>query len=72
MLPSEDMWGGMFTVFVECAQPQADWKILGSYVTTLVDLRVLDSATHEPAAPKPRTGRRSSGERPGTQTRAEP
>lgn len=38
VLPSERMWQAMFTVFIETAQEESDWKLLASYCDlTLVD-----------------------------------
>jgi hypothetical protein len=38
VLPSERMWQGMFTVFVETAQEQSDWELLASYCdVTLIE-----------------------------------
>jgi hypothetical protein len=31
VVPSEKMWEGMFTVFVETAQENSDWDLLASY-----------------------------------------
>jgi hypothetical protein len=39
VLPSERLWGGMFTVFVETAQPKAEWELLQAYAGLRVDLR---------------------------------
>lgn len=39
VLPSERLWGGMFTVFTEVSPAEADWKILSSYASVLIDLR---------------------------------
>lgn len=39
VMPSERMWGGMFTVFSESAQPDADWNILQSYASMRLDYR---------------------------------
>jgi hypothetical protein len=38
-MPSERMWDGMFTVFVESAQPDGDWNILQSYASMTLNLR---------------------------------
>ncbi len=46
VLPSERLWDGMFTVFTEVAQPDADWKVLSSYASISLDLR----AKEHPAA----------------------
>jgi hypothetical protein len=39
VLPSERLWDGMFTVFLESGQPDGDWKILQSYASMTLDLR---------------------------------
>jgi hypothetical protein len=39
VMPSERMWDGMFTVFVESAQPDGDWSILQSYASMTLNLR---------------------------------
>jgi hypothetical protein len=39
VLPSERMWGGMVTVFVETAQPKNDWEVLRAYSSVSLDLR---------------------------------
>lgn len=39
VLPSERLWGGMFTVFVETAQREDDWKLVSSYASMTLDLR---------------------------------
>jgi hypothetical protein len=39
VLPSERMWDGMFTVFVESAQPASDWQLLHAYASMKLDLR---------------------------------
>lgn len=46
VLPSERMWDGMFTVFIECSQPEADWSLLHSYAAMKVDLRRTDQLPH--------------------------
>lgn len=46
VMPSERMWDGMFTVFLESAQPEQDWKILQAYANMTLDLR----------SPKPTVG----------------
>lgn len=40
VMPSERMWDGMFTVFLEGPQPDEDWKILQSYASMTLDLRL--------------------------------
>jgi len=39
VLPSERMWDGMFTAFVESAQPEADWRVLQCYASIRIDFR---------------------------------
>ncbi len=39
VMPSERMWDGMFTVFVESAQLDGDWRILQSYASMRLNLR---------------------------------
>jgi hypothetical protein len=39
VLPSERMWGGMFTVFLESAQATFDWQVLHAYASMKLDLR---------------------------------
>lgn len=39
VLPSERMWDGMFTVFLEAAQSDVDWQLLQSYASMKLDLR---------------------------------
>lgn len=39
VMPSERSWGGMFTVFLEASQPEADWKVLQAYASMRLDLR---------------------------------
>ncbi len=39
VMPSERMWGGMFTVFLESTQPDSDWRVLQSYASMRLDLR---------------------------------
>jgi hypothetical protein len=43
VLPSERMWDGMFTVFVESSQPEIDWNLLKSYTSMMLDLREVQS-----------------------------
>jgi hypothetical protein len=45
VMPSERLWDGMFTVFVESAQSEGDWRILQSYASMVLDLR--DSSAAE-------------------------
>jgi hypothetical protein len=39
VLPSERMWDGMFTVFLESAQAEPDWRLLHTYTSMKLDLR---------------------------------
>lgn len=39
VMPSERMWDGMFTVFLESAQPENDWTLLQAYASMRLDLR---------------------------------
>jgi hypothetical protein len=51
VMPSERMWDGMFTVFLESTQPDSDWKMLQAYASMRLDLR--SGAANE--RPKPNT-----------------
>jgi hypothetical protein len=42
VLPSERMWDGMFSVFVESAIPESDWRTLQAYASMKLDLRKKD------------------------------
>ena len=39
VIPSERMWGSMFTVFTEVMPPDEDWNILSSYTNVSLDMR---------------------------------
>jgi hypothetical protein len=39
VIPSERMWDGMFTVFLESAQADTDWRMLQAYASMKLDLR---------------------------------
>ena len=52
VLPSERMWDGMFTVFLETAQPEYDWRLLHSYASMKLDLRRSEKAGHTEAVSK--------------------
>lgn len=39
VIPSERLWDGMFTVFVETSQPDSDWRVLQTYASMRLDLR---------------------------------
>ena len=45
VMPSERLWDGMFTIFVETAQREEDWKLISSYASMTLDLRA--KATRE-------------------------
>jgi hypothetical protein len=49
VLPSERAWDSMFTVFVETAQSDSDWKALQAHAALVLDLR------HQPSAPEGET-----------------
>jgi hypothetical protein len=38
VIPSERLWDAMFTVFVETAQKEEDWKLISSYAGMTLDL----------------------------------
>ena len=42
VLPSERMWGGMYTVFTEVAPPDEDWTMLSAYASLSLDMRPFD------------------------------
>jgi hypothetical protein len=52
VIPSERMWGGMFTVFVEAAIPDQDWNLLKAYANMKADLTVTSAerSTKQPRA----------------------
>ena len=39
VVPSERMWEGMFTVFIETAQEEADWKLLSAYCDVALEVK---------------------------------
>ncbi|MHA7773887.1 hypothetical protein [Roseibium sp. M-1] len=43
VMPSERMWGGMFTVFCEACPAEGDWDLLQAYASIAMDLRKLDT-----------------------------
>jgi hypothetical protein len=45
VLPSERVWDGMFSVFVESAISEADWRTLQAYASMKLDLRKKDLLT---------------------------
>lgn len=57
VMPSERMWGGMFTVFAESMQPEADWRVLQSYASMKLDYR--EDVVRE-KSPPPRAGEREA------------
>ena len=40
VLPSERIWDSMFTVVVETAPPESEWRLLRSYADVVIDLAV--------------------------------
>ena len=40
VMPSERMWGGMFTVFLESAQPENDWNVVQACASMRLNLRL--------------------------------
>lgn len=49
VIPSERLWDGMFTVFVETAQKEEDWKLVSSYAGMTLDLRETSGAPNQKA-----------------------
>ncbi len=47
VLPSERLWGGMFTVFAETSQADQDWKLLSSYVSATLEFGIENDAEQE-------------------------
>jgi hypothetical protein len=43
VLPSERMWDGMFTVFIESDRPESDWRLLQAYASITLDLRTKEN-----------------------------
>lgn len=39
VMPSERLWDAMFTVFAETAQPEAEWGLVSSYASMMLDMR---------------------------------
>ncbi len=58
VLPSERLWDGMFTVFVECGQAEVDWSLLQGYASMKLDLRPVGRPAQVRAAA---TGHGNSG-----------
>jgi hypothetical protein len=53
VLPSERMWDGMFTVFLESAQAKHDWDVLQAYTSMSLDMRFGDeSGSSKDSGPK--------------------
>ena len=48
VIPSERLWGGMFTVFAETAQTEEDWKLISSYAGMTLDLREMSGSRLHP------------------------
>ena len=42
VIPSEKMWGGMLTVFLEAALNTADWELLRTYSSVAYKLKATD------------------------------
>jgi hypothetical protein len=53
VMPSERMWGGMFTVFLESAMPDADWRVLQGYASMRLDLRARTAIVERTTASSP-------------------
>jgi hypothetical protein len=49
VLPSERLWDGMLTIFLESAQPKHDWDVLQAYTSMSLDMR----GSSEGGSPKP-------------------
>src|SRR6266542_3466081 len=47
VVPSERMWDAMLTVFVECGQAAADWRVLQGYADVCLDLAATTSERHQ-------------------------
>ena len=45
VMPSERLWGGMFTIFLESALPEGDWNVLQASARMRLNLRY--GAGHE-------------------------
>lgn len=58
VMPSERMWDGMFTVFLEAAPQPYDWSVLQAYASMRLDLRPGSAIVDRKADPA------SAGERP--------
>ena len=48
VIPSERMWGGMFTVFTEVSPPDDDWQLLSAYGAFKVDMRAARVVARSP------------------------
>jgi hypothetical protein len=53
VIPSERMWDGMFTVFLESAMPDADWRMLQGYASMRLDLRAGTAIVERTTASSP-------------------
>jgi hypothetical protein len=53
VIPSERMWDGMFTVFLESAMPDADWRMLQGYASMRLDLRARTAIVERTTASSP-------------------
>ena len=42
VMPSERMWGGMFTLFIETSPSKADWSLLAAYANVAVRAKSLE------------------------------
>jgi hypothetical protein len=59
VMPSERMWDGMFTVFLEAAPQDYDWKVLQAYASMRLDLRADPTIVHPVAYPDAADGRKA-------------
>ncbi|MFZ1413744.1 MAG: hypothetical protein WAS73_04080 [Defluviicoccus sp.] len=53
VMPSERMWDGMFTVFLESSMPDADWCMLQGYASMRLDLRACSAIADRISASSP-------------------
>ncbi len=51
VMPSERMWDGMFTVFLEAAPQPYDWSVLQAYASMRLDLRSASAIVERKAEP---------------------
>jgi hypothetical protein len=47
VMPSERLWDGMFTVFLEAAPQDYDWKMLQAYASIKLDLRSVEPTNEQ-------------------------